>query len=71
MLYILKKLQGYSNGRVIDFGTTNVSSEEKEKVYEIIFHWLEVEMDERILVGEFDSMRTICGCLNYTQYRRI
>ena len=38
--------------------TTNVTSEEEEKVYEIISQRIEGKMNERILIRTFDAMRT-------------
>ena len=49
---------GYNNWRVVDLVTTNVTSEEEEKVYEIILHGIEARMNERILIGNFGAMRT-------------
>ena len=49
---------GYNNWRVVDLVTTNVTSEEEEKIYEIILHGIEARMNERILIGAFGAMRT-------------
>ena len=48
---------GYNNWRVVDLVTTNVTPEEKEKVYEIILHGIKTRMNERILIGTFGAMR--------------
>ena len=38
--------------------TTNVFSEEEEKVYEMILHGIDTRMNQLILIGTFGSMRT-------------
>ena len=38
--------------------TTNVTSEEEQKVYGIILHGIESRINERILIGHFGAMRT-------------
>ena len=38
--------------------TTNVTSAEKEKVYEIVLHGIEAKINERILIGHFGAMKT-------------
>ena len=38
--------------------TTNISSAEEDKVYEIILYVVEERMNERILVGIFSAMKT-------------
>ena len=48
---------GYNNWRVVDLVTTNVTSEEEEKVYEIILHGIEARMNEKILIGTFGATR--------------
>ena len=51
-------VKGYNNLRVLDLVTTNISSAEEDKVYEIILYVVEERMNERILVGIFSAMRT-------------
>ena len=42
----------------MDLITTNVDTEDEEKVYEKILHRVEVRMNERVLIGTFGAMRT-------------
>ena len=51
-----RNFKGYNNWRVVDLVTTNVTSEEDEKVYEIIFHGIEARINKRILIGKVDAM---------------
>ena len=37
---------------------TNITSEDEEKIYEILLHGIEARMNERILIGTFGVMRT-------------
>ena len=37
--------KGYNNWRVVDLITTNITSEDEEKVYEIILHRIEARMN--------------------------
>ena len=38
--------------------TTNIETEDEEKVYERILYGIEARMNERILIGTFGAMRT-------------
>jgi len=42
----------------VDLITTNVDTEDEEKVYEKMLHRVEVRMNERVLIGTFGAMRT-------------
>ena len=42
----------------MDLITTNVDTEDEEKVYETILHGIETRTNERILIGTFGAMRT-------------
>ena len=42
----------------MDLITTNIDTEDKEKVYETILHRIEARMNERMLIGTFGAMRT-------------
>ena len=53
-----RNFKGYNNWRVVDLITTNITSEDEEKVYEIILYGIEARMNERILIGNFGAKRT-------------
>ena len=53
-----RNFKEYNNWRVVDLVTTNVTSTEEEKVYEIILYGIEVRINERILIWTFGAMRT-------------
>ena len=42
----------------MDLITTNIETEDEEKVYERILYGIEARMNERILIGTFGAMRT-------------
>ena len=48
----------YDNRKVIDLVTTHVTSEDEEKVYEIILHGIDASMNKRILIGTLGAMGT-------------
>ena len=53
-----KTFKGHNNWRVVDLITTNIDTEDEEKVYETILHGIEAIMNEKILIGTFGAMRT-------------
>ena len=53
-----KYFKGYNNWRVVDLITTNIDTEDEEKVYETLLHGIEVRMNEKLLIGTFGAMRT-------------
>ena len=42
----------------MDLITTNIDTEDEEKVYETLLHGIEARMNEIILIGTFGAMRT-------------
>ena len=52
------KFKGYNNWKVLDLVTTNITSAEKEKVFEIILHGIETIINERIFTGTVGTMKT-------------
>ena len=46
-----RKYKGCNNSRDVDLVTTNVTSKDEEKVYEMILHGIEARMNGRIAVG--------------------
>ena len=53
-----KNFKGYNNWRVVDLITTNIGTEDEEKVYETLLHGIETNMNERMLIVAFGAMRT-------------
>ena len=53
-----RNFKGYNNWRVVNLATTNIATEDEEKIYETILHGIEARMNERILIGTFGAMRT-------------
>ena len=43
---------------MVDLATTSIATEDEESIYETILHGIEVRMNERILIGTFDAMKT-------------
>ena len=66
---------------MVNLITTNIATEDEEKIYNTILHGIEARMNERILIGTFGAMRTddeatqgyylLNGSQNRTQYKRI
>ena len=53
-----RNFKGYNNWRVVNLITTNIATEDEEKIYNTILHGIEARMNERILIGTFGAMRT-------------
>ena len=43
---------------MVNIATTNIATEDEEAIYETILHRIEVRMNELILIGTFDAMKT-------------
>ena len=54
----LINFNGYNNWRVVDLVKTNIPSVEEEKVYEVTSQGIEEKINELILIGTFDAIRT-------------
>ena len=53
-----RNFKDYNNWRVVNLITTNIATEDEEKIYNTILHGIEARMNERILIGTFGAMRT-------------